>query len=169
MKKILTSWVIVLLMSTKCFAGEVQYSFPDGTVQTVTFDDKYSFKNFGQRDLLEATDLEGKVIYYSSFAQENPDTKVFPDNVKKMTFYNCNLDNVKMVKPGWVVIGGSERRYSVMNDLKDWQLDDSGKPIKVLNEEDWVKKGFSVDPKYIPLTKIKDIEDGPKAVISIIE
>ena len=74
-----------------------------------------------------------------------------------------------MVKPGWIVIGGSERKYQVQNDLKDWELDDTGKPTKVLNEEDWVKKGFDVNPMKIPATKIKDIEDGPKAVTAVIE
>lgn len=169
MKKTFAFLALFAFFASYSFAGQVLYPMPDGTLQTITFDDKYSFKDYTQRNLLEAKDLEGKVIYASSFSQENPDMKVFPDSVKKMTFYNCNLDNVFMVKPGWIVIGGSERRYKVQNDLKDWEVDSTGKPTKVLNEEDWVKKGFDVDPMKIPAIKIKDIEDGPKAVTAVIE
>lgn len=169
MRELFISWVIVLLVSTLCSAGQVGYPMSDGIVQTITFDDKYSFKDYTQRNLLEAKDLEGKVIYASSFSQENPDTKVFPDSVKKMTFYNCNLDNVFMVKPGWIVIGGSERKYQVQNDLKDWEVDITGKPIRVLNEEHWIKQGYSVDVKDIPLIKLEKVEDGKKAVTAVIE
>lgn len=168
MKKILlTFWVITI--SAICSAGEIGYPNPDGTVQTIVYDDKYSFKDFTQRNLLEAEDLEGMVIFGSSFSQENPDTRVFPDKVKKMTFYNCNLSNVFMVKPGWIVIGGTERRYKVQNDLKDWEVDNTEKPIKVINEEDWIRQGYDVNPSKIPLTKIEKVEDGPKAVIPVIE
>lgn len=164
---LLTLWVITI--SAMASAGEIGYPNPDGTVQTIIYDDKYSKKDFTQRNLLEAEDLEGAIIYGSSFSQENPDTKVFPGSVKKMTFYNCNLDNVKMVKPGWVVIGGTERRYKVQTDLKDWLLDDTGKPTKALNEEDWIRQGYDVSPAQIPLNKLEKVEDGPKAVIPIIE
>jgi hypothetical protein len=164
MKKILLM-LNIFLASTVCSAGQVLYPFSDGTTQVITYDDKYSFKNFGQRGLLDATDLEGKVIYASSFAQENPNTAVFPQSVKTMTFYNCNLDNVKTIKPGWTVVGGSERKYKVQNDKKDWVLDNLGQIVEVMNKENWVSRGFDVDKNHIPVLEIKDIEDGPKAVI----
>ncbi len=167
MRKIMLIMIyIISFIAQTAFAGTVEIGRNlDNTPIFITYDDKYSFKNFTQRNLLDATDLEGKVIYASSFSQENPDTKVFSESVKKIIFYNCNLDNVKLNKPGWEVNGGSQRKYKVQNDLKDWEVDDTGKPVKVLNEEDWIKKGYSVDPAKIPPTKIKDIEDGPKTVI----
>ena len=125
--------------------------------QEVIFNDKYSKKDFTGKSLLSETDLEGIVIYGSCFSQETPKTRVFSDAVKNITFYNCNLDNVLLVKPGWITIGCSERMFKVQNDLRDWEIDIAGKPLKVLNEKYWINEKFSVDPQDIPLTKISDI------------
>lgn len=44
----------------------------------------------------------------------------------------------------------SQKRFQVQNDLRDWEIDDGGDPVKVINEKLWVSKGISVDPKHIP-------------------
>ena len=126
--------------------------------QVIVYDDKYSFKDFTGRLLTDAKDMEGITIYGSCFSHETPDTKVFPQNIKKITFVNCNLDNVFMVKPDWIVVGGTNKRFLVQNDLRDWEIDSTGKPLKVLNEKHWNMQGLSVDPLDIPITKLKDIQ-----------
>lgn len=131
----------------------------------ITFNDKYSNKDFTGKILLESIDLEDTIIYGSCFSQETPFTRVFPDNIKHITFYNCNLDNVLIVKPGWITIGCSELSFRVQNDLRDWEIDGAGKPIKVLNEKYWINEGLSVDPNDIPAVKINNITEIRRVVV----
>ncbi len=68
----------------------------------------------------------------------------------------------------------STRRIQVQNDLRDWELDRSNKPIKVTNEKYWVLKQISVDPKYIPkekvsLEKITTVKDAENRDIQVVE
>ena len=74
------------------------------------------------------------MIYGSCFSQETPDTEVFPDTVKNITFYNCNLSNV-LIQPGWVTIGCQETKFKAHADGKDWIVDDNLMPMRKLNEE----------------------------------
>ena len=133
--------------------GKINY--PE--IGTIDFNDKYSKQDYTGKSLLNETDLEGIVIYGSCFSQETPDTDVFPMIVKKITFYNCNLDNVKIVKPGWIVIGGSERRYKVQNDLNDWLIDDTNKPTIPIDHKIFTKLGLPMPkPEDIPIAKVND-------------
>lgn len=120
-----------------------------------TYDDKYSLKDYADKTLLDAKDLEGMVIYGSCFSKEIPDTKVFPDKIKKLTFYNCNLDNV-YIKTGWSVVGGSRRRYKSQNDLCDWIVDKNNLPIEPLDKEKYVELGVSILPENIPQAKMSE-------------
>lgn len=49
----------------------------------------------------------------------------------------------------------SRRRFKIQNDLRDWEIDDKDKPVKVINQKYWDLEGVSVDPKDIPAQKIK--------------
>lgn len=115
---------------------------------------KYSFKDFTGHDLSLNTDMDGLVIYSSNFSHETPDSKVFPQNLMGTTFIKCNLSNCE-IPDGNLVIDCNQKRFKVQNDLRDWELDESDQPIKVLNEKFWNQKGFSVDPKDIPIEKLK--------------
>lgn len=125
---------------------------------SINYDMKYSFKDFTNRSLRDAKDLNGKTIYASVFLQEIPDSRIFPENMKGVTFVNCNLDNV-YIPPGNTVIGGSQRRFRVQNDLRDWLIDENNKPIEPLDKEYWESEGYSVDPKDIPDKPLKDISE----------
>ncbi len=123
-------WLILFLLtivSFDCFAYKIQYNS-----EFIEVSDKYSSKDFTNRTLLDAKDLEGITIFGSCFSKELPSSytnqsyvSVFPDNVIKITFVNCNLDNV-FIKAGWVVIGGTHRKFRVQSDGKDWVLDIDG-------------------------------------------
>jgi hypothetical protein len=119
--------------------------------------DKYSFKDFTGWDLSDRKDMDNLVIYGSCFSNENPDSLVLPKNLKNTIFIVCNLDNV-FIPDGNNVLGGSNYRFKVQNDLRDWIIDINDQPIKVTNEKFWENQMVSVDPDDIPLYKIDDIE-----------
>lgn len=153
MKKLFLTLLFCLLAST-CFAGQVKYCTLEGGCQDITYNDKYSSKDFTGRNLLDVKDLEGKIIFGSCFSQETPDTKVFPD-VKNLTLINCNLDNVYLDK-NWQVIGGTQRRFKVQNDLEDWIIDKDNKPTEPILKEQFQKLGISINPNDIPTIKMTE-------------
>lgn len=131
----------------------------------IEFDDKLSGKDFTGKSLKDEHILPGTNIYASVFYQENkPDEHIFPEDMAGVSFYNCNLDNV-YVPLGNTIIGGTHKNMMVQNDLRDWEIDETAKPIKVSNEKYWIAEGCSVDPKDIPLTKIVDTSLIKKVVI----
>lgn len=142
--------------------GKVLIGVLDGVPYEITCDDEYSFRDFTHRKLTDhgiiESDLSNKIIYASCFSQENPDSHIFPEDMTGVMFYNCNLDNV-YIPPGNTVIGGSQRRFKVQNDLRDWEIDGTDTPKEVINKEYWISQGYSVDPKDIPATKLEKIED----------
>ena len=75
-----------------------------------------------------------------------------------VTFIRSNLDNV-FVPAGNTLVDSTQRKFQIQNDLRDWELDATNKPIKVLNEEYWIKEGYSVDPLDIPSKKLNDIKE----------
>lgn len=120
----------------------------------IEMSDEFSSQDFtGQ---LITKELSGN-IYGSCFSQELPETEVFPADMTGVTFYNCNLDNC-VIPPGNNVVGGSVRRFKVQNDLRDWVIDGTNKPIEVVGKKHWEKLGYSVDPLDIPLQKIDAID-----------
>ena len=65
------------------------------------------------------------------------------------------------------IINCSQRRFKVQNDLRDWEIDHTDKPIKVINEKYWEMSGYSIDAKDIPLQKIESIDRVPKKAIPL--
>lgn len=115
-------------------------------------DDAFSGRDFTQRTL-DAFDLSGRVIYASCFAQERPDTIVFDASLSAATFIRCNLTNVH-VPIGNTLIDCITTRALVQNDGRDWELDDSDRPVRVTSEKYWLQQRTSVDPADIPASKI---------------
>ena len=147
-----------LLFTPNAYAGRVEIGrAPDNKPIVITYNDKYSFKDYTGRTLLKATDLNNTIVYASCFSQEIPDRHIFPDAMTGVTFVNCNLDNV-YIPAGNTVIGGSQKRFKVQNDLRDWEIDINNRPVEVMGKEYWQSQGYSVDPKDIPRIKLKDIE-----------
>lgn len=123
------------------------------------YDEELSFRDFTGWEFLSRPeyDFNNKVVYATCFSQENPDSIVFPENLSGTIFLNCNLDNVSIPVGCEVIMfnGGSQKTFQVQNDLRDWELDDKGDPVKVLNEKYWIQKGITVDPEHIPDQKIQ--------------
>lgn len=165
---------IFLGVSLPLFAGEVFYSTPEGEdQQVITYDDELSFRDFSgwNFDPREGFDFSGKTIYASSFSQESPETIVFSDETKNVTFVKCNLMNV-VLPLNSTVIGSNQTTYAMQNDLRTWVVEKDCAlgpflckyaPVKLMNEEYWELKGYSVDPDDIPNQKIEREEDAPKA------
>lgn len=126
--------------------------------RTVEYSDEWSFKNFSNLDLHHLIRLHDVVIYESSFYWERPDSEPFPSWATGITFVKCNLDNI-VIPPDAIVIDCTTRRFEVQNDLRDWEIDENGDPIKVMGEKAWIKQGYSVDPADIPDEPLESIDD----------
>lgn len=142
--------IIFFLFCGICYAGTNKIDDME-----FTYDDKYSLKDYTDKTLLDVNpeELEGITIFGSCFSKEIPDTKVFPDTIKKLTLINCNLDNV-YIKPQWRVIGGTRKKFKAQNDLEDWFVDNNNNPIEPLEKEKFLELGISTDPKNIPKQKL---------------
>ena len=100
----------------------------EGVDQEITFDDEYSFKNHAGGNLAEA-DLNGKTIYASTFASEQPGTQVFHPEIIGVTFIKCNLDNV-VIPDGNTLIECSTKRFKAQDDGYDWIVDENNVPVE---------------------------------------
>ncbi|MDI6732311.1 MAG: hypothetical protein QME16_00060 [Planctomycetota bacterium] len=140
--------IIFLSLTSIAYAGQIKYCKPDGkNCQDIVYNDKYSFKDFTGRILLDVdiAELEGTTIIGSCFSQELPievakgRVEVFPKGLKNITLINCNLDNVEIKKPDWVIIGCSERNFKAQkkgdgSDDGDWLISEMGIKVKRINE-----------------------------------
>lgn len=94
--------------------------------QMIDMHGTYSRKDFTNAEFIPVIDNIN--VYMTCFSCEKPDTHLFRENLTGVTFYNCNLDNV-FIPEGNTVIGGSQRRYEVQDDGKDWIVDEDNNPI----------------------------------------
>lgn len=118
--------------------------------------EKYSRKDFTGWDMTANTDMSGIIIEGSCFSHEKPDSQVFPRDMVNTTFVDCNLDNC-IIPEGNRVTGGSQRRFKVQNDLNDWLVDDSVRPIKPLDHVALEKLGKPVPrPEDIPAQPVRE-------------
>lgn len=97
----------------------------------VEFSDEWSFKDFTGRPMKDA-DMHDCIVCGSCFSQEIPDSEVFGEKVQNVTFINCNLDNV-LIPDTCRIFGGSQRRFLVQEDGKDWIVDENNQPLELLN------------------------------------
>lgn len=125
-------------------------------VNVITFDDKYSFKDYtGQKVSIPSN----TVVYASCFSQEIVDRKIFDDLMTGVKFYNCNLDNC-VIPPGNTAIGGSQRRFQVQNDRNDWLIDVNNKPTMPTNQNIFIKLNLPMPkPEDIPAQMVSEVID----------
>lgn len=130
--------------------------------------EKYSNKGFPCHGLsfkgVPVEEFNNLEIRRSCFYQEwidDGDTMkdIFPDDMIGVTFVKCNLDNV-FVPSGNIIIGGTNKRIRVQNDLEDWVVDKNDKPVEPLHVKRFDRAGISVDPKDIPkdFNRVEELE-----------
>lgn len=116
--------------------------------------DKYSKKDFTGWDLTANKDMSGLTIEGSCFSHETPDSIVFPEEMTGTIFIDCNLDNC-IIPDGNKVIGGSQRRFKVQNDLNDWVVGEDDKPTAIIDHAIFEKYGKTPPrPEDIPAEKV---------------
>ena len=89
----------------------------------------HSRKDYTGRNLQNEVFEEGEIVQGSCFAQERPDTVVFPEDMTGVTFKNCNLDNC-VIPAGNTVIDCWQRRILVQPDGLDWIVDADNQPVE---------------------------------------
>jgi len=90
----------------------------------------FSHRDYTHFNLEDAGEyLNNEIIRSSCFAQEKPDTVVFPSYVTNLTLVNCNLDNVDL-PPGVTLIDCSHRRILTQPDGLDWIVDENNNPVE---------------------------------------
>lgn len=118
--------------------------------------EKYSYKDFMGQSFthLPASDFNNSEIVGSCFYQQAaPKTKVFPVGITGVRFIRCNLDNVLIPSGNTVEPDCCHRKIMIQNDLEDWLVDDSGKPIEPISKKTFENLGLSIDSKDIPEEK----------------
>lgn len=154
-------FILFLLMASASWAGRVEWDF-----KQVDYSDEYSRKSYANKDFVNINLPSGSTVYASMFMNEKLDMSIFPSTMTGITFLECNLDNI-ILPPGNLIINlytYPPKKFKMENDLRYWVLDEQGKAKKLLEEDYWKNKGFSIDPKDIPAEKIKNYEDDiPKA------
>lgn len=116
---------------------------------------KYSFEDFTNQKFFDMTDLNGSVIVGSCFYQDpnsqdaDPRVKVFPDDMRGVTFIECNLDNVYIPPGNTVDPLCSCRRIKRQNDGESWILNEDLEPIEPLRKERLAAVGGNVVPRKI--------------------
>lgn len=140
--------IVLLLIPNLALATQVEYG---GNFYEC--DEEYSFKDFTGESFVDKQIIPGTIICRSCFSNETPDARIFQEQMVDVTFIEGNLDNVH-IPEGNTVLGASQKRFKIQNDLRDWQIDEQDRPIKVLGKDYWEEKGISVDPVEIPDEKI---------------
>jgi hypothetical protein len=129
--------------------------------------EKYSGRDFTSQNLSSdnPSDFDGEIVG-SCFAQEVPfnerashdgsdrhvDTKlhIFPPEITPL-FVSCNLDNCAVPSRASMV-NCTNRKIRVMNDGRDWELDESThRPLKCLHD---LKGEPAREPENIPETQV---------------
>ena len=129
----------------------MKINFSEGPIECSEF----SCKDFTNTDR-EINIPDGAYVYGSCFSQETPRSRIFRENMRNVTFRNCNLMNVHIPQPNNnTVIDCQTDSFQVQNDLNDWIVDDNGYPVKPLNHTLFTKSGLQMPlPQDIPAEKV---------------
>lgn len=113
-----------------------------------------------ETDLTPGTEIVGTCFYREATLGETGDPYkfIFPALMTGVIFKRCNLDNI-YVPPGNIITDAdgcpsSHRRIRVQNDLEDWIVDATGKPVEPVNLKAAIADGKNTDPKDIPTSPI---------------
>jgi hypothetical protein len=139
---------ILILLSLPVHAYQIEHAD-----KFYECDEEYRGKDFTGQSLVDRDIKPGTIICRSCFSNETPDTHIFPERMTGVKFVGGNCDNV-FIPDGNEVLGCTQRRFKVQNDLRDWKIDEQGRPVEVLGKDYWESKGIAIDPREIPDDKI---------------
>ena len=108
-------------------------------------------RNFKGKTFLNesAEDFAGE-IKHTSFAQKEPFTNVFPEDMTGITFdEQCDLTNC-IIPEGNTFNSDRNKQIMVQNDGEKWIVDKYLKPVSPLHPERYDEFGLSKDPKDLP-------------------
>lgn len=128
-----------------------------------TYHDDWGPLRKGTKDYKSKPIPSGTTVYAMRFDAEQPNTEVFHPDMTGVTFLWCHLNNVALPAGNTIIGPFVPYEYETLNDLRDWKLDAQGQPEKLIDEEYWIKEGYSTDPKDIPIKKIDSTDKIPKA------
>lgn len=120
----------------------------------MAINEKYSYKTFKRQNLskIDPKEFNNSEIVGSCFYQDKPYSDIFPPELEKVIFINCNLDNCN-IPTGSIVEGGTNKHYIVANDQEYWLVNDRLELIAPRDEYLFDKCGLSKDPRDIPEIK----------------
>ena len=99
--------------------------------EEVEYADEWAFVDVTNADhIIDIPD--GTVVYASCFSQDIPDSIVFRPNMRRVKFYNCNLDNTA-IPSGNMVFGGTKQRFKGQRDGHNWIVDENGSPVEPID------------------------------------
>lgn len=131
---------------------------------TKPLNEKYSFKDFMNQSFktVDPSEFNNTCIKGSNFYQEadidatlekDIIKSIFPVGMTGVEFVRCNLNNVDLPINNTTDSTSVRETIKVQNDLEDWKLDASLKPLEPVFKERYEKLGLSTKPEDIPPTK----------------
>jgi len=150
--------IVTGLATMVILAGGLYYGFDKGNLIIIDGkNNKYSFVSFKRQSFVNVPvkEFDSSEIIGSSFYQDIPYSKVFPDSIKGVKFINCNLDNC-IIPIGAIVIGGTNKHFKVMNDQEYWIVDKNKNPIIPLDTIIFKRVGISINPRDISIRPLSE-------------
>jgi hypothetical protein len=141
------------------------YNFPEGPINCSDI----SCQDFTGNTFVDIPD--GSYVYGACFSQETPWSRIFRENMRNVTFRNCNMMNVYIPQSNNnIVIDCQTDSFQVQNDLNDWILDSFGNPVKPVDHIAFTKRGLPMPlPSDIPAERVSnriDLIEVAKAKVS---
>lgn len=112
----------------------------------------FSNRDFTGHSFVDIPD--DSIVENSCFSQETPDKHIFRENMNKVIFRDCNLDNVFIPK-GNIISNCSQKKFAVQNDKEDWIVDETNSPVVPIAQKQYETLGLSIDPNDIPPVKME--------------
>lgn len=118
----------------------------------------YNCTQKGVVQTIDYANASNKIFYACPLGAEEPDTKLFPDNLTGAVFICSNLDNLFIPEGNTIIDNdgtcGSRKVYKVQADGENWILDSKKEPLEPINKELFIKEGKNIDPKDIQTKEI---------------
>ncbi|MHA1286351.1 MAG: hypothetical protein ACTSPB_02990 [Candidatus Thorarchaeota archaeon] len=121
--------------------------------------EKYSHQNFSDQSFLDIdpeefnnTHIVGSCFFQTPKYGDDPGfVKIFPD-IKNVTFFRCNLDNVA-IPDNCDIQKGTHKLLKVQNDLEMWECNTDGTPGLPIDHKLRDASNILKHPADLPLTK----------------